>query len=133
MSRMEPVGTLRQRQPSKRFTPEERKFNRWLHNGGECCLTAQPVFDIAHTGDKAMAMKAPLDTCLPLIRGLHMIEERARARFWEQVGVPDYLDWAKMLFASFEDGCDPMDVISEIQRQADREIIADMLTDPNQF
>lgn len=134
MNRVLPQGEVRQRIPSERFTPQEKRYYKWLHEGGgECCLTAQPKFEIAHTGKKHGPMKAPLNTCLPIIRGLHIIEERMRLIFWEQVGFPDYLDWAERLHDCHIEGGHPMDVLQEMQRQADRTIIADMLTDPNGF
>lgn len=133
MSIIRPQGELRQREKTKRFTPEEKAYFKWLHEHACCCLTGYPLFDIAHTGKKAMALKAPLPTCLPLRRELHLIEERARGRFWEQVGLPDHIQWANRLYRAYESGEMPMGTISGMLRQADRTIIADMLTNANNF
>ena len=123
--------------PSQRHTPEERAFNRWLHSGGTCCLTDYPYFHIAHTGGlpegKGMGVKSWLGTGLPLRFELHLIEERTRETFWEQVGFADYLKWAEKLYDCHNAGGDPQDILQDMHRQADRTIIADMLTSPNNF
>jgi hypothetical protein len=135
MNMIPPQGELRQRVKSQRFTPEERAYFAWLgwQNDGECCLTGYPAFEIAHTGPKAMGLKSPLNTCLPIRCELHLLEERRRLTFWEQVGFPDHLQWAADLYECHKANGNPMDVLQDMHRQADRVIIADMLRNPNNF
>lgn len=137
MNRLVLPGELRQRQKSTRFTPAERAFNKWLHTEGTCCLTDYPQFHIAHVGGlsegKGMSEKSFLGTALPLRFELHLLEERTRLTFWEQVGFPDYLKWAADLYEVHKEGGHPQDILQDMHRQADRSIISDMLTNPNDF
>lgn len=133
MNMIPPQGKPRQRTPSQRGTPAEKSYYEWIGKGATCCLTNYPAFEIAHTGKKHMALKSPLNTLLPIRLELHKIEERVRDTFWEQVGFSDYAIWAIDLYQCYKSGGEPMDVLQDMQRQADRTIIADMLTNPNNF
>ena len=111
-----------------RFTPKERAYYAWLHDDPLCCLTGQTGgIEIAHTGPKAMSMKAPLATCLPIIKPLHDFEERNRDVFWSEAGFPDYLAWAERLMDMFETGRPKEVVLDEMIAAANRAYIASLL------
>lgn len=118
--------------PNLRGTPAEKRFYKWLHTYGVCCLTGQPQFEIAHTGGyaegKGTARKAHVKTCLPLIRSLHIIEERNRAEFWDNVGFPDYLARAERLYDNYEAGYDPRDLLLEMSETCNRAFVIDALS-----
>lgn len=132
MSMVTPRPLLGQKVKSLRHTGIERRYYKWLHDNCCCVLTGYKPFDIAHTGGlsqgKGMATKAALHTCLPLRRELHLIEERSRKDFWAQVGLPDHLAWAERLYDNFETGDDPTTLLLDMQEQANRSVIASMLS-----
>lgn len=116
-----------QKTKSLRGTPTEKRYYKWLHQAGVCCLTGYTPFEIAHTGKKAMSLKAPLWTCLPLQSRLHWHEEKARDAFWQGAGYPDHLDWAERLYDHFTTGQDPLVLLMDMAEQANREFIAKIL------
>ncbi len=130
MSRISP-REIYQKTPSKRGTEKERRYYAWLHGNCACVLTGNPIFEVAHTGGlahgKGMGRKAALETCLPLIRDLHVIEERRRDLFWLEAGFPDYIAWAERLYDIFEKGDDPTALILDMNEGANREAIRNML------
>ena len=115
------------KQERERFTDLEKAFYAWLHEFCTCCITGQPWFEIAHTGRKYMSLKSPLDTCLPLIKPLHMIEEGSRLTFWNDVGLPDYAKYAKRLFAAFKDGESPEMILQEMHGRINQQYVATLL------
>lgn len=131
MNQQSPRGPLGQKQPKQRGTPLERRYYKWLHRMCFCVLTGNPTFEIAHTGGlsegKGMGRKSRLETCLPLIRPLHVIEERQRRTFWAEVGFPDHLDWAARLYDIFEAKDDPMSLLMDMNDRANIPAIAAML------
>jgi hypothetical protein len=122
-----PRGPLGQKPPKERFTPLERRYYAWLHSNCVCCLTAYPELHIAHTGKKAMGKKAPLKTCLPIRYELHLVEEKRREWFWEQVGITDYLDWAVRLYDIFEGDDDPRTLLADMFAKSNKTALAAML------
>ena len=115
------------KQERERFTPEESAYNTWIHAHCTCCITGHPWFEIAHTGRKYMSLKSPLDTCLPLIKQLHMIEEGSRLTFWNDVGLPDYAKYAKRLFAAFKAGESPDMILQEMHGRINQQYVATLL------
>ena len=110
-----------------RFTPEERAYFKWLHQTCLCCLTGYPVFELAHTGRKHMALKSHPSTVLPIRHELHLYEERNRALFWREVNIPDYKDWALRLYEIWEKREDPMGLLLDMQDKANKHFIAQIL------
>ncbi|WP_226552938.1 hypothetical protein [Celeribacter naphthalenivorans] len=128
-----PMG---QKQPRvKRYSAEERKYFRWLHSFGMCCLSGRPDIEIAHTGGlaegKGTGLKALVQTSLPLARALHHFEERNRADFWERAGFPDHIAWAQRLFDIWEKGGDRYEaeaLLRDMQDRASRAFLAEILS-----
>ena len=131
MTRIVTPQPIFQKTPNLRGTPLERRYYKWLHENCACCLTMQPEFDICHTGGltegKGMGRKAAIKTCLPLIRKLHLTEEAGRERFWEAVGIPDYLAWAERLFDLFETDQSPEDLLMDMHERANLIEVARMM------
>ena len=121
------TGQALPKEPRERFTALETRFNKWMHRECVCCVTGQPVFEIAHTGRKGMAYKSRLKTCLPLILLLHLIEERERPTFWVDVGLPDYTEYAAKLFECFERGECPQMLLQEMNGKVDRDYVRILL------
>ena len=119
------------KQPSLRFTARERRYYRWLHENGSCCMTGQRPFELAHTGGlaqgKGMGRKAAIWTVLPLIRDLHIAEERGRFEFWRNAGFPDHLDWAIRLYDIFEAKGDPASLLLDMQDRANRTFLLSIM------
>ena len=111
----------------------EMRYMSWLHNHGTCCLSGRIDIEIAHTGGlaqgKGLGRKANLSTCLPLSRPLHHAEERSRAEFWTRAGFPNnqHLDFAERLYDLFETNQPPADLFADMQAQADRAFLAEIL------
>ena len=138
------------KQPKERGSATEKRFYAFMHSDFiTCCLTGQPGPDTAHTGGvehgKAMGMKAPLATCLPLIRPLHIEEERSRKTFWPRVGFDgdSRFDYSYRLYDLFEKldqyrnqpilqraqqiGAEVIALLADMQARANRAEIYDML------
>lgn len=122
-------GALGQKQIKERFTPLEGRYYAWLHLNGMCCLTGYKPFEIAHTGKKHTAMKAPLRTCLLLRKELHMLQEKYRAEFWDGAGFPDSdrFDWSIRLFEMFEKNEDPTPLLMDMAGRANRDYLMEVL------
>lgn len=116
-----------QKATNYRFTPLERRYYAWLHDKCRCVLTGYTFVEIAHTGKKSMALKAPISTCLPIRPELHLIEERQRAEFWKAVGFPDHIEWAERLFDIFEARDCPEALLMDMNERANIVAIANML------
>lgn len=126
-----PLGQKAQR--IARYSATEREYFAWLHTL-QCALTGGNYsLDISHCGGynegKAMAKKADLDTCLPMVRALHLAQERNHVEFWAGVGI-DPLPVAFDLFRVFEAGRDPNNafaVLNECAARADRQYLIGIL------
>lgn len=121
-----------QKTDNLRGTAIESRYYKWLHTY-ECCVTGNPYgLEIAHTGGlpegKGTGRKANLDTCLPLIKPLHMIEEKNREYFWNVVGLPDHLVFAARLFEAFENGESGHTVLIDMRDQVNRNAVIKLLS-----
>ena len=111
-----------------RHTAKERAYYAYLHRDPLCCLTGQTHgVQVAHTGPKAMALKAPLSSCLPILHSLHDFEERHRAEFWVNAGFPDHLAWAERLFDLFETSQPKEPLIYDMIARANRAYLMEVL------
>jgi hypothetical protein len=119
-----------QKEGTKRFTAEEQAYYEWLHQF-ECIVTGYHPFEIAHTGGiaegKGMSRKAHLETCLPLRRELHLIEEADSERFWTAIGLPHYLKLAKSLHEYFIKDENPLLFIRAVQDEVRRDVVFQMM------
>lgn len=124
-------GPLGLKEPRTRHTAMEKAYFAWVRDTCVCCLTGQPTFEISHTGSlahgKGMAVKAVPWTCLPIIRALHVVEERGRDAFWREVGLPDHIEWAVRLYDIFEKREDPTPLLLDAQARANRPFIISIL------
>ena len=131
MSRVATKGPPPAKVSNLRGSTVETRYYKWLHLNCTCCVTGQPAFDIAHTGGlaqgKGMSRKAWLQTCLPLIRPLHRLEEGKSEFFWPTVGLPNYLDDALALYQMFERGISPDADLEAMQGRIDQEYVATLL------
>lgn len=103
----------------------------FLHDGLGCCLSGRTeAVQVAHTGQKAMGLKSPLWTCLPLDFALHREEEHGRDTFWSQA-LPreNHLDWAERLYDCFEksDRTGALVLLEDMRDLADRQYLASIL------
>lgn len=103
----------------------------FLHDGMGCCLSGRTeAVQVAHTGAKAMGLKSPLWTCLPIDAVLHHEEERGRSDFWSQA-LPgeNHLDWAVRLYDCFEqsDRMGALVLLEDMRDLADRQYLASIL------
>ena len=114
-----------------RGSPLERRYYAWMHLNCTCCVTGQPTFEAAHTGGlsegKGMGRKANVNTCLPLIKALHVRDEEARKTFWRTVGITDYRRQAAKLFDLFVAGKCPEAHIEAMQARVDQQYVAALL------
>lgn len=141
MSRITPQFPPSQKVRTERGTAEERRYFKWLHDLGVCCLTGRPDIEIAHTGGlaegKGMGRKSALWTCLPLAKPLHRVEEAGREMFWIHAGFPPVLSgdrlvagqipWAERLHDHFTKNDNPAALIADMQARADRAYLAKIL------
>ena len=130
MNRVTPMP-LRQKEPTLRGTSIERRYFIWMHAKTSCIGTLQWPIEVAHTGGlqegKGMGRKAHLWTCIPLIRALHLEEEKNRPLFWERIGYPDHLTWAERLYDIFEADDDPSALIWDMHEGANHDYVREVL------
>lgn len=116
---------------SQRFTAAERNYFAWMHRECTCCLTGYPEFEIAHTGGlsegKGTSRKSWLNTCLPIRKELHLVEERNRSEFWSRAGFEDHLAWADRLHEIYTTEQDPNDLVADMQDLANRDWLVECL------
>ena len=103
----------------------------FLHDGMGCCLSGRTDgVEVAHTGQKAIGLKSPMWTCLPLHYSLHREEECGRVTFWKQaLPCENHLDWALRLYGCFEqsDRIGALVLLEDMRDLADRRHLASIL------
>ena len=122
---------VRRNEKTGRGTSQERRYMTFLHDGLGCCLSGRTDgIEVAHTGPKAMGLKSPMWTCLPLHYSLHREEECGRDAFWKQA-LPgeNHLDWALRLYDCFEqsDRIGALLLLEDMRDLADRRYLASIL------
>ena len=132
MTRIVTGQAIPQKTDNLRGTAIEDRYYSWLHET-ECCVTGNPYgIEIAHTGGlpegKGMSRKSNLDTCLPLVKSLHVIEERNRDYFWKSIGLSDHLVFAARLFEAFENGESAHTVLIDMQDKVNRAAVRLLLS-----